>query len=299
MIETEPGTIGFGSGARLWIVHPRNHDKLMPVGSVGELIIEGPTVARGYLNDEVKTAKAFITNPAWAATLPSNNGAFETVRMYKSGDLVRYNTDGSVSYIGRKDTQIKLNGQRIELGEIEFHVGKNFPENVQSAVELVAPSSRSSAKALAVFFAFVKEEVVDNEDTVQPVSTDLPASDEILLPMNDELREVCKTTENGLAGGLPSYMIPSIFIPVSKMPWTAAGKLDRNRLRNLVQNLNRDTMATYRLTSMANKKQPTSNAEKKIHKVVCQVLNLPASSVGIDDSFVVSTSSEDHVIYAN
>ncbi|CAO2654052.1 Nn.00g107850.m01.CDS01 [Neocucurbitaria sp. VM-36] len=286
LIETEPGTIGFGSGCRLWIVHPRNHDKLMPVGSIGELVIEGPTVARGYLNDEVKTSKAFISNPAWASTLPSDNGTFNTSRMYKSGDLVRYNSDGSVSYIGRKDTQIKLNGQRIELGEIEFHVGNNFPENVQSAVELVAPSSRSSAKALAVFFTIVQDQPVEGVGSIQPASIDLPAADELLLPMSDELRDLCKATENGLGGSLPSYMIPSIFVPVTKMPWTSAGKLDRNRLRNLIQNLNRDVMASYRLTSVVNKKQPSNESEKKIHKAVCSVLNLPASSVGIDDSFV-------------
>ncbi len=206
--------------------------------------------------------------------------------MYKTGDLVRYNTDGSVNYIGRKDTQIKLNGQRIELGEIEFHVGKNFPERVQSAVELVAPSNRSSAKALAVFFAVVQDPTSDAAQTVQPPSIDLPGSDDLLLPLSNELRDMCKNTENGLAGSLPSYMIPSIFIPVSKLPWTSAGKLDRNRLRSLVQNLSRETMAMYRLTSMANKKQPTSEAEKNILKAVCSVLSLPSSAVGIDDSFV-------------
>jgi acyl-CoA synthetase (AMP-forming)/AMP-acid ligase II len=288
LIESEPGTIGTGSGCRLWIVHPRNHDKLMPVGSVGELIIEGPTVARGYLNDDAKTAKAFIGNPAFASTLPSDSGIFDTARMYKTGDLVRYNTDGSVSYIGRKDTQIKLNGQRIELGEIEFHVGKNFPENVQSAVELITPSSQSSAKALAVFFAIVQGQPTQHGDTVRPAPVDPQLADELLLPMSDELRDLCKNTENGLAGSLPSYMIPPIFVPVTKMPWTSAGKLDRNRLRTLVQNTNRETMAMYRLTSMANKKQPTTEAEKKIHKAVCSVLNLPATAVGIDDSFVVS-----------
>jgi amino acid adenylation domain-containing protein/non-ribosomal peptide synthase protein (TIGR01720 family) len=285
LLETEPGTIGTGSGCRLWVVHPRNHDKLMPVGSVGELVIEGPTVARGYLNDEVKTAKAFIENPAWVSAIAEVYPGFTASRMYKSGDLVRYNSDGSVSYIGRKDTQIKLNGQRIELGEIEFHVSKNFPEHVQSAVELVAPSGRS-AKALAVFFALVQDESTEKAEAIQPVSTDLPAADELLLPMSDELRNMCKSTENGLGGALPSYMIPAIFIPIKKMPWTSAGKLDRNRLRNLVQNLSREAMTPYRLTSMMNKKQPSTAAEKKLHKIVCSVLNLPTSAVGIDDSFI-------------
>lgn len=256
----------------------------MPVGSVGELIIEGPTVARGYLNDEAKTAKAFISDPAWASVLASHDTTFATSRMYKSGDLVRYNSDGSVSYIGRKDTQIKLNGQRIELGEIEFHVSQKFPPNVQSAVDLVAPSNR--AKALVVFFALIQDQPTEAFETIQPVSANLPGADELLMPMTDELRDMCKSTETGLVGAIPSYMIPAIFVPVSKMPWTSAGKLDRNRLRNAVQNLSREAMTPYRLTSMMNKKQPRGEAEKKLHKIVCSVLNLPASAVGIDDSFI-------------
>ncbi|KAL6705717.1 hypothetical protein ACN47E_006506 [Coniothyrium glycines] len=286
LIETEPGTIGTGSGARLWVVHPRNHDKLMPVGSVGELVIEGPTVARGYLNDEAKTTKAFIEKPAWSTRLSSEESNFGTVRMYKSGDLVRYNTDGSVNYIGRKDTQIKLNGQRIELGEIEFHVSKGLPENVQSAVELVTPSKPNSAKALAVFIAIVKDEAEGSTDDAETTSAVKEDGDKLLLPMNDELRDLCKATENSLGGTLPSYMIPSIFIPVRKMPWTAAGKLDRNLLRNLVQDLDRDVVSTYRLANMASKKQPRNEVEKKVHQAVCSTLSIAPSSVGIDDSFV-------------
>ncbi|KAH8712255.1 hypothetical protein GQ44DRAFT_829973 [Phaeosphaeriaceae sp. PMI808] len=284
LLETEPGTIGTGSGCRLWVVHPRNHNKLMPVGSVGELVIEGPTVARGYLNDEIKTKKAFIENPTWASAITSTRSPI--VRMYKSGDLVRYNSDGSVSYIGRKDTQIKLNGQRIELGEIEFHVGKNFPEHVQSAVELVAPSNRGSAKALAVFFTLKQDELPEPAEIVQTSSTDLPVVDELLCPMSETLRDLCKSAENGLSGALPSYMIPAIYVPIKKMPWTSAGKLDRNCLRNLVQNLGREALMSYRLTSMMNKKQPTTTSEKKLHKIVCTILNLSASAVGIDDSFI-------------
>ncbi|KAF2276611.1 nonribosomal peptide synthase [Westerdykella ornata] len=282
LVDTDPGTIGVPSGCRLWVVHPRNHDKLMPIGSVGELLIEGFTAARGYLGDEVKTAKVFIENPAWTKELAAVNPSFRTARFYKSGDLVRYNSNGSISYIGRKDTQIKLNGQRIELGEIEYHVKSKFPEGVQSAVELVAPASRSSAKALAVFFSMDESEENQLGNTAQPLS----ASDELLLPMDERLQQMCKTVENALAGVLPSYMIPSIFIPIAKMPWTTASKLDRNRLKNLVQNLTKEAMAPYRLSSAANKRKPMTDAEKKMQKLVCSVLNLPASSVGLDDSFI-------------
>ena len=189
LIPSEPATIGTGSGCRLWIVHPRNHDKLMPVGTVGELVIEGPTVARGYLNEEEKTRKAFITNPGWAATIAAQNSAFETVRMYKTGDLVRYNSDGSVSYVGRKDTQIKLNGQRVELGEIEYHVGQNLPDNVQSAVELISTSNKGSIKALAVFFAVVQPTSLEEEQNEQATVGMAPSND-LLLPLDDQLRDI-------------------------------------------------------------------------------------------------------------
>lgn len=258
----------------------------MPIGAVGELVIEGHTVARGYLGDEIKTAKAFITNPAWASSLLAENELFDTARMYKSGDLVRYNPDGTVGYIGRKDTQIKLNGRRIELAEIEFHVNEKFADNIQSAVELVAPASRTSAKALAVFFAINDDPRVLSTELVQPASSDLPQSDELLLPMNDDVRELCKSLENALVGVLPAYMIPSIFFPMKKLPWTPAGKLDRNRLRVLVQNLSKETLSPYRLANSMHKKKPTTEAERRLQKLVSSVLNLPLSSVGADDSFI-------------
>ncbi|KAL5437004.1 hypothetical protein PMIN07_006815 [Paraphaeosphaeria minitans] len=284
--DVDGRNIGLASACRLWVVHPSNHDKLMPIGAVGELVIEGYTVARGYLGDEAKTAKAFITNPAWASSLPAENGSFETARMYKSGDLVRYNPDGTFGYIGRKDTQIKLNGRRIELAEIEFHVNDKFADNIQSAVELVAPASRTSAKALAVFFAVNDDPRASSTDVVQPASSDLPQSDELLLPMDDGVREVCKSLENALVGFLPAYMIPSIFFPMKKLPWTPAGKLDRNRLRVLVQNLSKETLSPYRLANSMHKKKPTTEAERRLQKLVSSVLNLPLSSVGADDSFI-------------
>ncbi|KAF1969239.1 hypothetical protein BU23DRAFT_477496 [Bimuria novae-zelandiae CBS 107.79] len=278
--------IGHASGCRLWVVHPRNHDNLMPLGAIGELVIEGYTVARGYLGDEAKTAKSFISNPAWASQLRSEHGGLTITRMYKSGDLVRYNPDGTISYIGRKDTQIKLNGRRIELSEIEHHVSDKFPDNVQSAVELVAPASRTSAKALAVFFALNDDPRASSEVIVQPASSDLPQSDELLRPMDKDLRNMCQSLENALVGALPAYMIPTIFLPMKKLPWTPAGKLDRNRLRALVQNLSKETVSPYRLANTMHKRKPKTEAEKRLQKLVSSVLNLPLSSVGADDSFI-------------
>ena len=104
--------------------------QLAPLGSVGELFIEGPLLSRGYLNDPGKTTASFLVNPPWVQDKPSVKR-----RMYKTGDLVRYNSDGSLDYLGRKDSQVKVNGQRLELGEVEHHLSAH--EDVSRAISLV------------------------------------------------------------------------------------------------------------------------------------------------------------------
>jgi amino acid adenylation domain-containing protein len=110
--------MGKGVGLNTWIVNAENHDSLVPLRSVGELLLEGPLVGSGYLDDPDKTAAAFIEDPSWLVQgLPEQLGRHG--RLYKTGDLVRYNKDGSISFVSRKDEQIKIRGQRVELGEIE------------------------------------------------------------------------------------------------------------------------------------------------------------------------------------
>ena len=277
----DPANIGRAVGSRCWIVDPRDHNQLMPVGSIGELVVEGPIVARGYLNDERKTANAFISNPRWIRNL-FRDANEPTERMYKTGDLVRYNSDGTLKFVSRKDTQIKLNGQRIELGEIEHHVKLNLFDS-QAAVELIAPASRVATKALAVFFHFQTD--VENSTNSMLSNCDQSTVDEILLPMSDGARSVTTALEASLAQALPTYMIPSFYVPVSRMPWTSSGKLDRQRLRNMVQTLPREATAPYRLASSTKKRAPATEMEKKLQRLWGTVLNLTLDTIGADDSF--------------
>ncbi|WP_133054701.1 non-ribosomal peptide synthetase, partial [Niastella populi] len=90
----------------IYIVNERNG--LQPVGVLGEILIGGDQVARGYLNKEELTREKFIENPFKAGG-----------RLYKTGDLGRWLPDGNIEFIGRKDDQVKIRGYRIELGEIE------------------------------------------------------------------------------------------------------------------------------------------------------------------------------------
>lgn len=86
-------------------------------------------MAREYINNPSKTAEAFVHDPLWTKTFP--DGVLSSRRLYKTGDLVRYDHDGSLKFVGRKDNQVKLNGQRLELGEIEHALDRD--QNIRHA----------------------------------------------------------------------------------------------------------------------------------------------------------------------
>jgi amino acid adenylation domain-containing protein len=96
----DPARIGYGIPSTLtWIVDPDNHDRLTPLGAVGELALEGAALAREYLKNPEKNAEAFVTDPAWIKDFESKVGGSR--RIYKTGDLCYYNPDGSIEYISR------------------------------------------------------------------------------------------------------------------------------------------------------------------------------------------------------
>jgi amino acid adenylation domain-containing protein len=119
--KTDPANIGYPLGGLCWICDPDDHRRLVPPGAPGELIIHGPIVARGYFQDPAKTDAVFVDDFPW---LPEHNFG-DSRRMYKSGDLARFNSDGTINFISRKDNQVKLRGLRIELGEIEENLAVN------------------------------------------------------------------------------------------------------------------------------------------------------------------------------
>lgn len=273
VLDWEPATIGRAVGCRCWVVDPRNHNRLMPIGSIGELLIEGPIVARGYLGNETKTRDAFIEHPSWRTGMHLAGSRVD--RMYKTGDLVAYNPDGSLTYIARSDTQVKLNGQRIEVGEIEHHTRANLPADVQSAVDLVVPQSKTSTKALAVFFTSS-----DKAEDASPRETDA-----ILLPVSSASTALCQSLKTALRHALPSHMVPTIYIPVNKMPWTLAAKLDRQRLKAIAQSITPQQMAPYKLAGVSTNRAVTTSMQRRLQKVWAEVLGIETSKISRDDSF--------------
>jgi len=153
-----------------------------PVGVPGELYIGGSQVARGYFNRAQLTEERFLADPF--SRLPG-------ARMYCSGDLVRWNADGTLDYLGRNDDQVKIRGMRVELGEIEAAIVAQ--PGVEQALVLVR------AERLLAWFTFDA-----------PVDLDV-------------LREA-------LQASLPAHMLPQALIPLTHWPLTSHGKLDRRAL---------------------------------------------------------------------
>ena len=158
----------------------------VPMGVAGELYIGGELLARGYVNRPELTAERFIANPF-----------VEGTRLYRTGDIVRWNERGQLEYLGRIDDQIKVRGFRVELGEVESQL-------------LQVPG--------------VREAVVVARDTPQGMQLAGYVSGHPGQKLDGStLRQALKTI-------LPDYMVPSAITVLDRLPLNANGKIDRRAL---------------------------------------------------------------------
>ncbi|KAL2008984.1 hypothetical protein VTN00DRAFT_7178 [Thermoascus crustaceus] len=258
--------IGYGAGHVTWVVDPDDGKHLAPVGAVGELWLEGPSIGQGYLGDAQKTAANFVNNPPWmlcgCSGVPGRYG-----RAYRTGDLVRYNSNGTLSFVGRKDTQVKLRGQRIELGEIEHYVHQCLDRNANVEIKADVIIPKESDNPTLVAFMAVGDLAFNSEEKMKAI-----------------LRSIVPRLNEKLSKLLPSYMIPWTYIPIAKMPMGATGKLDRLALRKLGGSMTLERLAALS-TSKNEKRQPTIEAERKMQQLWAMVLAIDNSSIGLDDNF--------------
>lgn len=271
--------IGRGVGCVTWIVHPSDHNSLVPIGCVGELLIEGPILARHYLNNPRKTQDTFIENPRFMSNSVGKLENSDSVtksnhRMYKTGDLVRYNSDGSLVYLGRKDTQVKLNGQRIELGEIEHRMQATLPEDSQCSVDMIITrNGDSTSKFLVAFVCLQAEGKTQSQNDA-----------DFVLPMTDAFQTLVMATKSTLISQLQNYMVPNIYIPVSFLPMTSSGKLNRRLLRVTAEEIFTKDPSSYRLGGRTGR-SPSTTAEKALQELWASILSVDPQNISAEDTF--------------
>jgi len=171
--------------------------KVSPLGAVGELYIGGDGLASGYLNNPELTSEKFIVllnRSYWS------NRSYTPKKLYKTGDLVRWQADGTVEFLGRGDHQVKIRGFRIELGEIENRL-LEYPWIKEAAV--IDRRWENRETYLCAYFT---------------PGTDFEAGGGI------------KALKEFLSAVLPDYMIPSAFVKMERMPLNPNKKIDRKAL---------------------------------------------------------------------
>ena len=236
------GTVPIGrpiANTQLYLLD--QHFQPVPIGVPGELYIGGRGVARGYLQRPELTAERFLPNP-----FSQEPGA----RFYRPGDMARYLPDGTIEFLGRNDTQVKLRGYRIELGEVEA-VLRGHSEVQEAVVLLEAQGS-------------VREHLLVAYVVGQPSSTLSTGR------LRSYLRE-----------HLPDYMVPTLYVILEALPLSSNGKVDRRALR-LVRGQSAGEQGIAPKEVQAGR-DPRSPLEETLVEIWAQVLG--RAKVGIDDNF--------------
>ncbi|MCJ1387471.1 hypothetical protein MMC18_000314 [Xylographa bjoerkii] len=279
---SDPRTIGRGHGANTWIVDPDDHNRLVPIGTVGELLVEGPIITKGYLHNPERTAANFIESPDWLlagyGVTPGRKS-----RLYKTGDLVHYNADGTLNFIGRRDTQVKVRGQRVELSEVEHHVQQQLFTltgiRINPIVELVTPESGPGRPALVGFLGM-------RDPLQQAGQAEEPSADQLC----EAMWELTQDLNKELLKTLPQYMVPSVYVPLWQLPLDPSGKTDRRQLRNIGAALSWKDLVALRapVSSLSKQDQrtpPTTAMEKRLQRLWATLLGIEPSNIAKEDHF--------------
>ncbi|KAI9247129.1 L-aminoadipate-semialdehyde dehydrogenase [Phascolomyces articulosus] len=294
-LSSQKEVIAAGQGmvnVQLLVVNRHDRTKMCGVGEIGEIYVRAPGLSEGYLRLPEATNEKFIPN--WFVNEPNGECKDESLvsgdtwrefwkgkrdRMYRSGDLGRYRPDGNVECTGRADDQVKIRGFRIELGEIDTHLSQH--PMIRENVTLVR-RDKNEEQTLVAYFVPVQHA---NDEFASASATD--ADDRVEtndIRSRHRYRRLVKDVRDYLKKKLPTYAIPSVFVPLVRMPLTPNGKVDKNALPFPDTAQFQDT--PVHVADGAAAKLPDMNeTERQIHEIWQQLLPSPEPVIGLDENF--------------
>ncbi|GFF82923.1 hypothetical protein IFM61392_04707 [Aspergillus lentulus] len=257
-------SIGYPVSGRCWIADPQDHNRLRGIGDVGELLIETPNLAQGYLYNSERTAVTFVSAPSWIEKeiLVRNS---RPMVLYKTGNLARFNPDGSLCHLGRKDHQLKV------LSDVEDVV-----------VYMVVPAETNGVPSLTAF-------ILRADEHARPEHAPMHHHPLFAEPTLEFLERV-QSAKQRLSKIIPDYMVPTLFLALRKVPQTVSCKKDRHQLRQEVVLMTWDQLRAY-TTSPKGGRSVTPAALKTwavqlLAQIWAELLRLDADTLGPDDDFL-------------
>ncbi|KAL3421547.1 hypothetical protein PVAG01_07993 [Phlyctema vagabunda] len=229
------------------ILDPANQD-IVPYGAVGELCLGGHQLARGYLNRPDATESAFVTR----------NGE----RLYRTGDLAKWVAPDKIECLGRKDSQVKINGHRIEIGEVE-----NAILSTRSVHDVAVVVVKVKEKSQIVAFCNVE-----------------PGQEQDTQVLSDIYRESLALLSISLVTLAP-YMKPQIWIPVHALPRMPSGKINRRALAQKAQDMG-DAILKYSLgNESVEMHHPVTPDQELLQSLWGEIFTTDAKTISITSAF--------------
>ncbi|CAN8104307.1 unnamed protein product [Discula destructiva] len=300
--------IGRPIAGSAWIVSGEDHRNLMPVGAVGEMVIEGPTLGKTFrtsslASDEEKELPDTPTSPnanrtpftkghqqrPSISTIHSEGEGQGKKRYYKTGHSVRYIEGGLMEYVSSKRDDLEINGRIVNLAELEQFIRRALGRGSDVMVEaLTFKGERGRQPTLAAFLELGSDigATASREHSIE------------LTKMADDVKQrVClakKLVEKALSGEVPDALIPKIYIPVRHLPTTYSLKVNRRKLQRVIKGLSREQLIS--LATVKNPEQdheirgvqpmPMSGPEAKVRTIWAEVLKIDEGTITPSDGFI-------------
>lgn len=291
-LDTMKDVIPAGRGmldVQMLVVNRFDPTRLCAIGEVGEIYVRAAGLAEGYLGSPDLNAKKFLTNWFVKPEVWTEKDKAESQkepwrefyvgprdRLYRSGDLGRYTPTGDVECSGRADDQVKIRGFRIELGEIDTHLSRH--PMVRENVTLVRRDKFEEPTLVSYFVPhmnkwaeWLKSKGLEDDDSAEGMVGMLRR----FRPLRDDARE-------HLRSKLPTYAVPTVIIPLKRMPLNPNGKIDKPALP-FPDTAELSAAAPRRRSSVM---QALSETEQALSQIWAKLIpNVTARMIGPDDSF--------------